>query len=219
LNGVHDMGGMQGFGPVRVELNEPVFHAPWEGRVITMMMAIAAWGKFGVDQRRFARESIPPAEYLAVSYYHILYTGLIVNMVDAGMVTREEVDRGVAAPGSQKSTPALAAATVPRFFANGSPKKRSVAAVANYRVGQRVRARNIHPTTHTRLVRYARGKYGVVMRDHGIYVFPDTNALFQGEKPQHLYSVRFDARELWGEQANANDSVYIDMWDDYLERA
>lgn len=218
MNGVHDMGGMQGYGPVRPESNEPVFHAPWEGRVITMVLAIAAWGKFGADQRRYVRELIPPAEFLSMSYYQIWYTGLIANMLDAGMVTREEVERGTPAAGSTKLTPALSAARVPTFFANGAPKKRNVAAVANFRVGQRVRARNINPPTHTRLPRYARGKSGVVTRDHGIFVFPDTNASFQGEKPQHLYSVRFAARELWGEQAKPKDSVYIDMWDDYLER-
>ena len=219
MNGVHDMGGMQGFGPIRPEVNEPVFHAPWEGRVITMVMAIAAWGRFGADQRRYVRELIPPAEFLSMSYYQIWYTGLIANMLDAGMVTREEVDLGTPAAGSAKLTPALSSARVPTFFANGAPKKRNVPAVANFRVGQRVRARNINPTTHTRLPRYARGKSGVVTRDHGIFVFPDTNASFQGEKPQHLYSVRFAARELWGGQARLKDSVYIDMWDDYLERA
>jgi nitrile hydratase len=218
MNGVHDMGGMQGYGPVRPEANEPVFHAPWEGRVITMVMAIAAWGKFGVDQRRYVRELIPPAEFLAMSYYEIWYTGLIANMLDAGMVTRAEIDSGVPSAGSAKLTPALMATRVPTFFANGAPKKRNVPARANFRVGQRVRAKNINPTTHTRLPRYARGRTGVVTADHGIYVFPDTNANNQGEKPQHLYSVRFEARELWGEQAKNRDSVYIDMWDDYLER-
>lgn len=218
MNGVHDMGGMQGFGPVRPEVNEPVFHAAWEGRVITMVMAIAAWGKFGVDQRRYVRELIPPAEFLAMSYYQIWYTGLIANMLDAGMVTRAEVDTGMPAAGSAKLTPALSAARVPTFFANGAPKRRNVPSVANFRVGQRVRARNINPPTHTRLPRYARGRYGVVTRDHGIFVFPDTSASSQGEKPQHLYSVKFEARELWGEQAKPKDSVYIDMWDDYLER-
>jgi nitrile hydratase subunit beta len=219
MNGVHDMGGMQGFGPIRPEANEPVFHAPWEGRAIAMVLAIAAWGKFGADQRRAVRELIPPAEFLAMSYYQIWYTGLIANLLDAGMVTREEVESGVAASGSAKSTPALMAARVPTFFANGAPKKRNVAATANFRVGERVRARNIHPLGHTRLPRYARGKNGVVMIDHGIFVFPDTNASMQGEKPQHLYSVKFEARELWGEQAKPKDSIYIDMWDDYLERA
>ena len=86
-------------------------------------------------------------------------------------------------------------------------------------VGQSVRARNINPPTHTRLPRYARGKIGTIERDYGVFVFPDTNAYFLGEKPQHLYSVRFSARELWGEQAKPQDAVYINMWDDYLEPA
>ena len=219
MNGVHDMGGMQGYGPIRTEANEPVFHAPWEGRVITMVMGIAAWGKFGVDHRRYVRELIPPAEFLRMSYYEIWYTGLIANLLDAQMVTRAEIESGMPAAGSAKLTPALMASRVPTFFANGAPKKRNVPSRANFRVGQRVRARNINPPTHTRLPRYARGKIGVVTADRGIYVFPDTSASGQGEKPQHLYSVRFEARELWGAQARPKDSVYIDMWDDYLERA
>jgi nitrile hydratase subunit beta len=219
MNGVHDMGGMQGYGPVRPEANEPVFHAPWEGRVITMVMSIAAWGKFGADHRRTVRELIPPAEFLRMNYYEIWYTGLVANLLDAQMVTRAEIDSFMPAAGSAKLTPALMAARVPTFFANGAPKKRNVPSRANFRVGQRVRARNINPPTHTRLPRYARGRLGVVTADRGIYVFPDTNANFQGEKPQHLYSVRFEARELWGEQARPKDSVYIDMWDDYLEPA
>jgi len=219
MNGVHDMGGMQGFGPIRPEINEPVFHDAWEGRVLTMVMAIAAWGRFGADQRRYVRELIPSAQFLAMSYYEIWYTGLIANMIEAGMVTRAEIEHGVPSAGSAKLTPALSAARVPTFFANGSPKKRDVPAVARFRVGQRVRTRNIHPPTHTRLPRYARGRNGVVERDHGIFVFPDTNALFLGEKPQHLYSVRFAARELWGDQASAKDNVCIDLWDDYLEPA
>src|SRR5207253_7604309 len=88
-----------------------------------------------------------------------------------------------------------------------------------FKVGQRVRARNIHPAGHTRLPRYARGKSGTIVRDHGVYSFPDTTAHFLGEKRQHVYSVRFGARELWGDAASSRDFIYIDMWDDYLERA
>jgi len=94
-----------------------------------------------------------------------------------------------------------------------------VAVTARFDTGERVRARDINPVGHTRLVRYARGKTGTIHMDHGVFLFPDTNALFLGEKPQHVYSVRFTARELWGEQAPPQDSVYIDMWDDYLEPA
>jgi nitrile hydratase subunit beta len=90
---------------------------------------------------------------------------------------------------------------------------------AQFQPGQRVRARNINPVTHTRLPRYARGKAGRIARDYGVSVFPDTSAQFLGDKPQHVYSVRFMARDLWGEQANPRDAVYIDLWDDYLEPA
>jgi len=105
------------------------------------------------------------------------------------------------------------------MVARRNSARRDVAVAPKFTVGQRVRARNIHPIGHTRLPRYARGKTGVVARDHGVFVFPDTNAEFSGEKPQHVYSVRFAARELWGEQASPRDSVHLDMWDDYLDLA
>lgn len=218
MNGVHDVGGAHGYGPINPESNEPVFHAPWEGRVLAMNLAMAAWGKFVADNRRYVRELIPPAEQLAISYYEKWYRGLIMNMLNANMITEAEVDSGMPARGSEKATPPLTAARVPGFWSNGAPKIRNVPSVPNFRVGQRVRAKNIHPLGHTRLPRYARGKIGMVTRDHGIFVFPDTNAEFKGEKPQHLYTVRFAARELWGDQAKPKDTVMIDMWDDYLER-
>ncbi len=90
---------------------------------------------------------------------------------------------------------------------------------ALFEVGQHVRARNIHPVGHTRLPRYARGKLGEIDRDHGVYSFPDTDAHGLGDKRQHVYSVRFAARELWGDAASPRDFVYIDLWDDYLESA
>src|SRR5262249_24802193 len=133
------------------------------------------------------------------------------------MVARAEIDSGAAASGSPKLTPALMAARVATFWANGAPKNRNVPAVARFQTGEHVRARNINPLTHTRLPRYARGRTGIIARAHGVFAFPDTNAQGLGEKPQHLYSVRFAARDLWGDQANPKDSVYLDMWDDYLE--
>jgi nitrile hydratase len=115
--------------------------------------------------------------------------------------------------------PALSLATASNWFTRGIPSSRDPSVRPAFRVGQRVRTRNLNPTGHTRLPRYARGKTGVIERDHGVYVFPDTNAHFRGEKRQHVYSVRFPARELWGPDASARDSVRLDLWDDYLERA
>jgi nitrile hydratase subunit beta len=219
MNGIHDMGGMQDMGPIGRETNEPVFHALWEGRSFALNLAAAAWHKWNIDAGRHQIELIPPADYLRMSYYERWTERLIELLIKTGLVTREEIESGKPAPGSPKATPPLTADKVPAVLRNGGPASRDVPVTPRFKAGQRVRARNIHPTGHTRLPRYARGKVGTIHLDHGVYVFPDSNAHFLGEKPQHVYSVRFAARELWGEQAAPQDSVYVDMWDDYLEPA
>jgi nitrile hydratase len=219
MNGVHDMGGMQDMGPIQEEKNEPVFHHPWEGRVFAITRAMSAWRKWNIDTLRFQRELIPAAEYLRMNYYEIWLTGLLDLSVKSGLVTRAEIETGKRAAGSPRLAPALTADKVPSLVAHGTPANRNVTVTPQFQVGQRVRARNINPLGHTRLPRYARGRFGTVERDRGVFVFPDTNAEFLGEKPQHIYSVRFMARELWGEQSSPRDSVYVDLWDDYLEPA
>ena len=219
MNGVHDMGGMQDMGPVQEEKNEPVFHHPWEGRVFAMYRAMGAWRKWNLDAARYAIELIPPAEYLRMSYYEKWYAGLADILTARGLVTRAEIESGRPAPGSIKATPPLTPKQMLESVAKGAPAKRDVSVAPRFQAGQRIRARNINPVGHTRLPRYARGKLGLIDRDYGVFVFPDTNAQFLGENPQHLYSVRFSARELWGEQANPQDTVYLSMWDDYLEPA
>jgi nitrile hydratase subunit beta len=219
VNGVHDMGGMHGMGAVQAEKNEPVFHARWEARVFALVRAVGAWRRWNIDAGRYQRELIPPAEYLRMSYYERWLAGLIDLMIKTTLVTRAEVDSGRPAPGAPKSVPALTADSVLPAIARGAPASRAAPAVAHFTAGQGVRARNINPVTHTRLPRYARGKAGTVVRDYGVFVFPDTSAVFGGEHPQHLYSVRFAARELWGPEAPPHDTVYIDLWDAYLEPA
>jgi nitrile hydratase beta subunit len=219
MNGVHDMGGMQDMGAVQREKNEPVFHQRWEGRVWGMMWLGSAWGKWNLDAMRHAIERIPPADYLRMSYYEKWLAALVDLVTGRGLVTRAELESGKPAAGSAKATPPVKAEGVPALIGRGNPVKRDVAVAARFQVGQRVRGRNINPVTHTRLPRYARGKRGTVERDHGVFLFADSNAHFQGEKPQHLYSVRFAARELWGEQAPARDAVYVNLWDDHLESA
>jgi nitrile hydratase len=219
MNGVHDMGGMHGMGPLRHEQDEPVFHEPWEGRVYAMTRVVrAGGGRQNLDNSRHQLELLPPAEYLRMSYYERWLARLVSQLVGNGIVTREELETGRAA-GGEKATPRVTAASVPDMVARRNSARRDVAVSPRFKVGQRVRARNINPPGHTRLPRYARGKVGLVVRDHGVFVFPDTNAEFAGEKPQHVYSVRFAARELWGEHASPRDSVHLDMWDDYLDRA
>jgi nitrile hydratase subunit beta len=219
MNSVHDMGGMHGMGPIQYERNEPVFHELWEARIFALNRAVRAWGKWTTDASRHAVELIPAPEYLRMSYYEQRLHALVELMIKCGLVTRAEVESGKSASGSPKTAPALIAGAVPGMVAKGKPASRDVQVVARFNVGQTVRARNVHPTGHTRLPRYARGKLGTIHLDHGVHVFPDTNAHSLGENPQHLYSVRFAARELWGEQASSRDAVYLDMWDHYLECA
>jgi nitrile hydratase beta subunit len=217
MNGIHDMGGMHGMGRVESEKNEPVFHAPWEGRVFAMNVAMGAWRKWNIDASRHGIEQLPPADYLRMSYYEKWLVRLLGLLVTHGLITAEEMQTGHAAPGSPQAVPPFTAGRVAETLGKGAPTSRDVPASALFRVGQRVRARNLNPTGHTRLPRYVRGRTGAIDRDHGVYVFPDTNAHFLGEKPQHVYSVRFAARELWGPQASPRDAVYVDLWDDYLE--
>jgi nitrile hydratase beta subunit len=218
MNGVHDMGGMQGMGPIRYEKNEPVFHARWEARVYALNRALGAWRKWNLDAWRHDIETLPPADYLRMSYYEKWFAALEKRVVKYAMVTKEELESGKAAAGSVKATPVFTP-EMARNSGRGIPSAKDPSIAPLFQPGQRVRARNINPAGHTRLPRYARGKIGQIDRDHGVYGFPDTNARYLGEKRQHVYSVRFAARELWGESAPARDSVYIDMWDDYLERA
>ena len=155
-----------------------------------------------------------------MSYYEKWFVRLVALLVKTGMVTRAEIESGKPAPGSPKLTPALKAERVAAAALNRNiPSSHDPGIKPRFKAGQRVRARNINPTGHTRLPRYARGKVGMIDRDHGVHNFPDTNAHGLGEKRQHVYSVKFAARELWGDQASPRDSVYIDLWDDHLERS
>jgi len=219
MNSVHDMGGMHGMGRVPLERDEPVFHARWEARVFALNRAVGAWGKWNIDASRHLKEIIPPAEYLRIPYYERFLVGLTELLITSGLVTRAEVESGKPARGSKKARPPLTKGKVTQLVATGVPTSRNTPAAPRFQVGQTIRARNINPTGHTRLPRYARAKLGTIERDHGVFVFPDTNAHFLGENPQHVYSVRFAARELWGEQASPQDAVYVNLWDDHLEPA
>lgn len=219
MNGIHDMGGMQDMGPIQEEKNEPVFHAEWESRVFAMFLAAGAWRRWNLDAFRHTREVLPPADYLEASYYEQWFSGLQDLLVRRGLITGDELLSGKPAAGTVKAVPPLTAEKIPGTLPNRIRAHRDLPVAPSFKVGAHVRARNINPVGHTRLPRYARGKAGTVDRDHGVFVFPDTNAHFLGEKPQHVYSVRFSARELWGAQAREKDCVYLDMWDDYLEPA
>jgi len=219
VNGVHDMGGQHGHGPIAPEADEPLFHAPWEARALALTLAAGAWGRWNLDASRFGREQIAAADYLRMSYYQRWIAGLERLLVGTGLVTAEELASGAPAAGAPKAAPPLTAARVPEVLFRQGSVEREVAAPPRFALGAAVGARNLNPTGHTRLPRYVRGKRGVISRWHGAHVFPDAHAHGQGERPQHLYQVRFEARELWGEAASARDAVYLDLWEPYLDPA
>jgi hypothetical protein len=200
MNGVHDMGGMQCMGPINHEANEPVFHSVWESRVYAINRALGAWHKWNLDAWRYDIERLPPPDYLRMSYYEKWLAAMENRVVKYGMVTKEELASGKPTPGFSKATPvftvAMARVLEPRIKAPSNDPS----VVPLFQVGERGGARHIK-----------------VVLDHGVFLFPDTNSQFLGEKRQHVYSVQFAARELWGEGASPKDSVYLDMWDDYLE--
>ena len=217
MNGAHDMGGMHGFGPVVAEQDEPVFHAEWERRVFALTMATGFLGHWNIDMSRFYRENRPPADYLASSYYELWLKGLEGMLVDRGLLTVEELRTGRAKEKRDSALRVPDAEAARKLLAGMKGAKVDLAVPARFSVGDRVRVENRHPATHTRMPRYCRGKIGIVLLDHGVYVFPDTHAHDLGQNPQHLYSVRFSADELWGERRS--DTVMIDLWDDYLSPA
>ena len=219
MNGVHDMGGMHGFGPVRPEANEPVFHAAWEGRVRALSTAIGAWRRWNIDASRHAIERMPPADYLRFTYYEKWLHRLIVQMLATGMISAEELASGHKADAAAVAIPPVTAENAVQATTHIASYQRDVAAKPRFAAGDAVRARTINPEGHTRLPRYARGRFGIIERDHGAHIFPDSNASVATEDAQTLYTVRFTARELWGDAANPADRVYLDLWEDYLEPA
>jgi nitrile hydratase subunit beta len=217
MDGVHDMGGMDGFGAVEPEPNEPAFHAPWEGRVLAMQRAMGYAGAWQIDMSRFAQERLPPQVYLGASYYQRWALAMEKNVVERGFAQPDELAAGHALrPG--KTLPRKLAPEAAAGLTRGS-FYRQAQAPARFKPGDRVRARNIHPPTHTRLPRYARGRVGVVELVHGCHAFPDAVAIDKGDDPQWLYTVVFDGRELWGPDADPTLKVSIDAFEPYLEPA
>ena len=219
MNSIHDMGGMHGFGPIKREENEPVFHHAWEGRVFGMAGTPVPGGF------RYAIERMDPVHYLASSYYEKWLFVKTQGLIEAGILTQEQLDDRIAyfrnnpnATPPQRHDPEL----VQRFLADlRSPEslRREISIEPAFDIGDSVKARNMHPVGHIRLPRYARGRRGLVASFYGIQDINDTLPPGVDAQPQPLYSVRFEARELWGPSAEPNCAVYLDMWESYLEPA
>ncbi len=200
MNGAHDMGGRMGFGPVRPEINEPVFHAAWEGRFFALANLFGEHGGWTLDEDRHACENRPPQEYLSNSYYETWCLALEKLMAAKKMLVPTRT------LGPEKVLSAV--------MERGS-YVRDVSHDAKFHVGGNVRVRNLHSAGHTRLPGYLRGHVGEIVANRGAHVFPDTNAHGNGENPQHLYCVRFKASDVFA--SPSRDTIHADMWEPYLE--
>lgn len=219
MNGGQDLGGMHGLGPVEPEADEPWFHAEWERRCFALTLAMGASGQWNLDKSRFARENRHPAEYLTMSYYEIWLAGLESLLADSRLVENGELDGRQRTSRVPEPGNVLLADKVAQTLKRGGPTSRPEVSPPRFAVGDRVSVLPSLSAGHTRAPRYVRGRTGTVTRNHGTFVFPDSNAAGDGEAPQHLYSVCFQASHLWGADAGAKDSVQLDLWDHYLESA
>jgi nitrile hydratase beta subunit len=225
VNGIHDLGGMHGFGPVEREQDEPVFHADWERVVYAIQRARTALDLFNIDEMRHGIERMPPLQYLAASYYERWLATIELNLVEKGILSPEEIEARTAyfrdQPGAEvprRDDPALVERVASTLRANPH-FDRELARPPRFREGDHVVTHHFQPRGHTRLPRYARGKRGIIDRVRGGYVFPDTSAHGAGEQPQPVYSVCFESAELWADSAEPRASVYLDLWESYLEPA
>lgn len=213
MDGIHDMGGMQGFGRVPTESDDQVFHSDWEGRVHGVVYALFGQGMINIDAFRHAIEKIPPKEYLESPYYGRWARAVEALLIESGALRPGELQarmEGKDVPSHDAPAPA---GSQPGGF------ERQIDAAPRFAEGGEVRVRNRHPEGHTRMPGYVRGKAGVVVRVHAAYILPDTNAHAQGECPEYLYSVRFRGDELWGEAAESSAPVTVDLFERYLEPA
>lgn len=212
-----DLGGRDGFGAVIPETEGDPFHAGWEARALALTLAMGATGEWNIDQSRSARETLP--DYARLSYFQIWLAALEKLMSERGLVLADEVAAARPLHATRPVARVLHATDVPDVLAKGSPTERAATVPARFAVGDRVRTRSGAVDHHTRLPAYAAGRVGFVERVHGPHVFADTHAQGRGDEPQWLYAVAFDARELWGAQAQPGLRVAIDAWEPYLERA
>lgn len=213
MNGIHDLGGMHGFGRVEVAPDEPVFHARWESRVLGLVYQVVGFGWANIDTFRHGIERTPPVDYLTLGYYGRWRASLERILVERGVLGAEEVDARLSGRTSAPPPPPTPPAETEYGF------ERTRAEPPRFHVGNVVRARVTSPAGHTRLPRYVAGRRGVITEVRAPYIFPDSNAARRGEDPQHLYSVRFDGAELWGDGAEPGTAVHIDLFEPYLEPA
>ncbi len=208
MDGIHDLGGMQGFGRVDHSPSEPVFHASWEAVARVLMGLVAGAADASGGEFRHSIERMDPGQYLTSSYYEHWLTGAATLAVEHGLVTPEELAAraGGAFP---LSGPVLAPPVTDAGPDRPEPR---------FGVGARVRVRDWHPAGHTRCPRYVRGKTGIVARLDRVHSLPDIEAHGQARRREPTYSVRFEAADLWHDGQDGV-AVHVDLWDSYLEPA
>ncbi len=218
MNGVHDMGGLECFGPINPDPNEPLFHAEWERRVLAMTVCMGASGEWNLDQGRFTRESLPPVDYLSIGYYRIWLTALERLLILRGLVSPEEMQSGQLIDAAKPVKRVLVANELDKTLRAGAPVDRPATQTAAFAIGDVVQIKNQNKPGHTRLPAYIRGHVGIVHKVHGCHVFADDNAKGAGENPQWLYNIKFHASDLWGESRAQAASVHVDCWEPHLSR-
>jgi nitrile hydratase subunit beta len=228
MNGIHDMGGMQGAGPIAPENDEPVFHELWEKKVFAMQTAASGHGLYSGAEFRHAIERMNWIHYLESSYYEHWLTAIETLLREKGIISREELEARVKqvkehpeamANFPPSNGPGQLTGRLEKMVRQGGSTRREIGTAPRFKPGDKIAVRNINPDGHTRLPRYIRGKRGTIEKVHGSFNLPDTNAHGRGKNPQPVYTVRFDAREVWGEQAAVRDTIYVDLWESYLEPA
>jgi nitrile hydratase beta subunit len=208
VDGIHDLGGMSGFGAVEIEVDEPTFHEPWESVVFALNALGITTGAYNVDAYRHSIERMAPAHYLAASYYEKTLTGIASLLVENGIISLAELEdrAGGAFPLSRPA-------------AEVAPDGRAGDVEPRFGVGNRVLVRNLHPAGHTRVPRYVRGVIGEVLKVAPAFPFPDAAAHGLTERSEATYHVLFRAEDLWTDAAGSRESVVVDLWETYLELA
>ena len=220
MNGIHDLGGMHGFGAVPVEENEPFFHSAWERRMFGIASVISYPLDFNDDHFRREIERIPPAKYLSSSYYELWFYGVLGILEERGIATLEDIDQYKSTHQGQAFVDGVVKGEdVEDMILTGTSAQADKPEIPKQiSVGDFVKIHNNHPRHHHRAPRYIRGHTGKVVMDHGPFNFPDSNSEYQGLKPQHVYAVEFLGSELWGGDADPETSVTLDVFESYMER-
>ena len=223
MSRVHDMGGRFGDGAVNAS-DDATFAQDWHARALALTLAAGALGQWNIDISRHARERLSPKDYTRFSYYEKWMGGLAELLVEAGVVTREELQSGKADGISPLADRKLLAEKVAAALAAGGPADRPSDIAPAFKCGDKVRLRARAGNTlvnggHTRLPAYAAGTVGEVVIYHGTHILPDASAHGLGEAPEPLYAVAIKATELWEHPENPNDEVILDLWQSYLEPA